>query len=434
MKYLSAWLIILPTVTALGCGDDPKPVKAPPKIGTMVIEIGAQKAPISMTCYDVVLKDGANTLVGEKKRECLAVGQAFTWSNECSAELGRLTHAVTVHVVAAYLADGTPVTDDPNGPGDLAELVNPCPNGCTIQASCDADKERRVTFDLPVTEIAYQGFLDIAVETAISAETAEADVPAFLCYALTVKDSEGTVVFTQANLCDDAFGRPNTHSLSYVATCDAHPDRAVNTISLSLTGVFLESRVATTDDPGAGVRGEYGFTCDNDCVREVTCVQNSDITVAFAPTLRRIYPVGVANINVGTTVTGDDGEPVVGGCYTIAVANSQDQELVNQASICTEFHGVAAGGPADISYKAQCDSTPWPEGGKTHTASLTVESLYAAGAEPTASGLPPTATIDGLTNPCPAGTPCTMDFECDEDVEATATFALAFEAAPVAAQ
>jgi hypothetical protein len=417
----AAALLALPLFA--GCGDDGGEAPAPvEKTGTLVVRVAPPEGPITGACVSVVVRDGAGTAVLEKARECAPVGDDLVWETPCAAMPGRLTHAVELRVVAAWASGGTDYAPRAEAAGDLAALTNPCPNGCLLQASCAADAERCVTFDIGFEKKEAPGEVEVTVSPTLAEPMAEADVPTTLCWNLAVTNAGGEAVGDVVRACSGAGEGAEALVVAAEAVCDAAIGEAANGVSASLAAVFVGG---APDDGGAGVALDYDATCDGgECAGAFTCDAATPAAAVFTPTLRRIYPVGLAHIHVATTASGTGSEAVAGGCYALVVTNSQDQELVRRTAVCTAFHAAETEGPADIRVSVPCDTTPWDEGGNAHAVSLVLESLHDADNAPEMNGLPPTMSLEGYLNPCPAETPCQAVLACDAEAEAEVDFEL----------
>ncbi len=405
-----------------GCGDDGgEPTPPAEKTGTLVVRLAPPGGPITGACVSIVVRDGEGTTVLEEARECAAAGDDLVWETSCAAMPGRLTHAVELRVVAAWAVGGSDYAPREEGPRDLAALTNPCPNGCILQGSCAADTERSVTFDIGFEKKAVPGDVDVTIAPTLTAPMGEADVPTTLCWNLATTNASGAAVGAPTRACSGGEGEEPL-AVAVTTACDAAIGEAANGVALSLAGVFIGD---VTDDGGAGVALDYEATCDGGaCTAAITCDPTAPAAVAFAPALRRIYPVGLAHVNVAATISGAGSEAVAGGCYTLVVANSQEQELVNRTALCSAFHAAETEGAADLRFSAPCDTTPWGDGGNSHAVALVLESLHDAENSPEMSGLPPTATLDGYTNPCPVDEPCQAVFACTDDAEVEVDFAI----------
>lgn len=428
-------MLALMALAVTACGDDSKTETPPAKTGTLKVRVDTTTDGVTGICYDVAIRDGANAIVTTRQRTCVESPQALEFEEECSAEPGRVTHTVSVTIAALWIEDETPYDPSVAGAADLALVVNPCANGCSVQVSCVEKATREANLNLTILPPATQGFLDIAINGSLpdtdgSERTPGAPVQLstdpMICYGLEVTDGLGEAVEAPQVLCASKLG-DGAGGVSVVALCNARSGRTATRVAVSLVGVFREIPDNFDDqNPGPGVKAEYGFTCTNNCIQTIECVADEDVAVTFEPVIRRVYIPGTFDISVNNTLTGEGSETVAGGCYSTDVANAKGDVLIGQPGLCSAFN-PGGSGAAGVAFSGPCDSTPYTDDadGRTtdHVVTLKLLSLYAAEGAPAASGTEPSETLEGYANPCSDEAPCVVNATCIEAEPTTVTIA-----------
>ena len=156
-----------------GCADDAS--RAPPASGDLAVRVSPLSLPgIAVACYDVAVKNDVGEIVwsegdptvsyanGDLRSLCSdrygnGAGGDIAYVGPCDAmdnnNDGKATGSVTLWIDGLYDAAGV----------DLADWVNPCPAGCTLQAECRENSDVSVGFSLAIMRQAHQGFFDLMI-------------------------------------------------------------------------------------------------------------------------------------------------------------------------------------------------------------------------------------------------------------------------------
>jgi len=189
-SWFASWLVAMASLAcdpaASGGGPDLLETEGP----GIRVEMGALTYPgATDVCYSLAVVNGAGALVvgrggshvdpGRHPGGALAYGlpdgyidplpggicasrygdgPSGGWSfvAPCDASSAPSTHTVTVWLDALVLEGETLAT-----PG--VDYQDPCPMGCTVEATCAANEDHPARFDLTVMRRAQQGFVDLAI-------------------------------------------------------------------------------------------------------------------------------------------------------------------------------------------------------------------------------------------------------------------------------
>lgn len=133
--------------------------------------------------------------------------------------------------------------------------------------SAPSDNDTADTFNFTVMRPAEQGFIDLAV-----ALVEDPDVARF-CIGISVTGPTGVVLWDNADICSDSFGRDGV--ITYIGPCDADGGGA-NQLEVTLAGAY----------DAAGLMVASGALPCGDgtvCRTTVTCSKNEDIFVSLEP-------------------------------------------------------------------------------------------------------------------------------------------------------
>ncbi len=156
-----------------GCADHGS--RTPPASGELAVRVAPLSLPgIAVACYDVAVTNDVGEFVWRQGDPDVAytagdlgalcsdrygngAGGDIAYVGPCDAMDnngdGNATGYVTLWVDGLYDAAGA----------DLADWVDPCPNGCTLQAECRENTDVSVGFSLTIMRQAHQGFFDLMI-------------------------------------------------------------------------------------------------------------------------------------------------------------------------------------------------------------------------------------------------------------------------------
>lgn len=146
-----------------------------PASGGFDLHVAALRLPgIAVACYDIAVQNDVREYVwrqgdpevthanGDSATLCSdqfgnGTGGDIAYVGPCDAmdnnDDGKATGYVTIWIDGLYDASGK----------DLADWVDPCPDGCTLSAECHENSDVAVTFNFTVMRQAHQGFFDLMV-------------------------------------------------------------------------------------------------------------------------------------------------------------------------------------------------------------------------------------------------------------------------------
>ncbi|MFO0748794.1 MAG: hypothetical protein U1F43_24485 [Myxococcota bacterium] len=166
--------LVTSALALAGCGQ----AQAPTDTGGAHLAIGV--APLSLAgvsdaCYALTVYGGTDPdtapVVWSQAHVCASqfgdgVG-SVAYVGSCDASASGGSGASVVQLVMEDLCTGGPCADETPGDTSIAasEWRNPCPapEGCSVPATCVANRDTPVRFDLVVARSANQGFFDVAV-------------------------------------------------------------------------------------------------------------------------------------------------------------------------------------------------------------------------------------------------------------------------------
>lgn len=152
-------------------------------------------------------------------------------------------------------------------------LTAPCGGlGCAKSFECREADNPAVDFELTLMRESRQGFFDVSVMSDGAPDGATG-----ICYAVRLRNEDGTMVVSSPSICSDAYGNGLGGDITYVLPCDAESPRHDITLWVHPpegSRVHFETPcpVPTTGDIE---------TWEGGCTLSETCIENHDTTVQF---------------------------------------------------------------------------------------------------------------------------------------------------------
>jgi len=169
---------------------------------------------------------------------------------------------VGLELIGAFEADGSAVH----------AIVDPCgATGCVQAFECLAGRQVEVEYTaVTLLRDTSVGFFDITVDVDAPVGAAE------LCYGVAVIDGDGNGFAEASRLCSGEHGNGWGGDVAYIMPCNA--DAPDHTVVLFVH----DPGVAGWDNPCPALGGgDTPSLWAGGCAREVTCLDNVDVTVGF---------------------------------------------------------------------------------------------------------------------------------------------------------